>query len=135
MNECIEFHDSELGQIREEGDACVIELSPAIIHRSEGRVGFDSGTIFLQKFEIVIGKAVIKKRPTEFPVLIMDGVLKVGGLVLSNIVPIKMKEEQTVLIKLVTNDLDAGLVVEGSSIQIYPCGEERFLENFPGNLN
>ena len=132
MNECIEFHDSTLREVREEGAACFIVLSPAYAHRSSDRPAIDAGSVLLQGFQITLGRAVLRKRPSLLPVDLDGGELRVGELVLSNTAPTALKHEGEVYLQLFAMRDDEVLEVEGSSILIRPCGEARYIENFPG---
>ena len=135
MNECIEFHDSTLSDVKEESGACIIELRPVYVHRSDGNAGSDAGKVFLQDFRIIIGNAVVKNRPSTLPVELDDSLLEVGDLRLTNTAPIKMKEEQKVRLRLFSMRDSSYLEVEGHSISIDALGVAHYRERFPGSRN
>ena len=135
MNECIEFHDSTLSDVKENNGACIIELRPVYVHRSDGNAGSDAGNVFLQDFRIIIGNAVVKNRPSTLPVELDDSLLEVGDLRLSNTAPTKMKEEQKVRLRLFSMRDSSYLEVEGHSISIDALGVAHYLERFLGSRN
>ena len=130
MNEAIELHDSTLAALRCDRDEVAVLLDPAYVHRSEGRPAVDTGTGWLQPFELRIGEADVFWPPASLPRRIAAGTLELGGERFGDVVPLPIAYAGPVLLTLLT---DAGeqLVVAGRGLSCTPLGEARYLDEFP----
>ncbi|MBF0502110.1 MAG: hypothetical protein HQM09_18365 [Candidatus Riflebacteria bacterium] len=59
MNTIIELHDSTVAGISELDGTVVVYFQPALLHKSEGRPGYDSGTCWGQDARLVFADASV----------------------------------------------------------------------------
>ena len=67
MNQALELHDTTLKEIVIEGSETTLCLSSAIVHKSDGIPGLDSGTCWVQKINIELEEAILEKIPEDIP--------------------------------------------------------------------
>jgi hypothetical protein len=77
-NLCLEFHDSEVRSVEPREGSLTVTFSAAHVHRSNGRPGIDSGSGYVQSFEMQFLGATWHGPTTE-----CVGRLS-GGIVISN---------------------------------------------------
>lgn len=98
MNRSIELHDTSVGRIETIRDVVLVHLSPAYVHTSEGRPGWDAGTGAWQHAIIRLADGSIDDQRQTFaslagtlptlPGSIGDGTLRVAGREYPNEIPI-----------------------------------------------
>ncbi|HWB58384.1 MAG TPA: hypothetical protein VG733_02790 [Chthoniobacteraceae bacterium] len=86
MNEMIELHDSKLVAVSWADGVAVVMLSPAIVHRSEGRPGVDAGTVWWQAAMFTFRTPLISAHG-ELPVPVRSGSLHIGDEEHNNMIP------------------------------------------------
>jgi hypothetical protein len=133
MNSAIEIHDSNLAGVEAVGRDAIFHLGAAYVHRSEGRPGIDPGSGWLQDVDLVVSGAVIESLPGELLGALADGVLSAGGTTWDNLIPLPLAVSGTVLLSMTTSGGER-VLVHGSSAEVVPRGEPRFIEPFPGCL-
>jgi hypothetical protein len=128
----IEIHDSTLSGIESVGRETHLLLSPAYVHRSEGRPGVDLGTGWLQEVAVIIREAVVESSPSRLPCWLSDGALSVGDKAWENAIPLPLDGRiGPVSLRAVTEHGEP-VVVRGAGIEVVPRGEPRFVEEVPG---
>lgn len=130
MNRAIELHDTRVGRIETIDDAVVVELSPAYVHKSEGRPGWDAGTGAWQHAVLrFVGGSIEGDRPT-LPEDLWTGTLRVGDHESPNLIPIPLPIGPAELrLSFVMGD---ELAIHGESIALELVGEEFDEEEGPG---
>ena len=78
MNQAIEPHDSTLAALSAEGEAVVLSLQLAYLHRSVGLPGSDAGTGWLQPATLTVEAATLPAPLPELPVDISDARFYLG---------------------------------------------------------
>ena len=74
MKIAVEIHDSTIVSIAQHVDKIIVELD-AIVHRSNGRPGIDSGTVWKQSVRLTFSKGKISGNPETVPETLFDGTL------------------------------------------------------------
>jgi hypothetical protein len=77
MSDGLELHDSRVNRIEWVNDVARIHFSHACIHKSKGRPGRDSGTVWSQEAELILWEASAFR---PLPNTIAEGFLEVGGI-------------------------------------------------------
>jgi hypothetical protein len=130
VNSAIEIHDSVVARIETAGRDVVIRLSPAYVHRTEGRPLIDPGTGWVQDLDLVIADAWVASLPDEMPGWLIDGSLMLGEDVRLNTIPLPLKFRGRVRLSAVT-DRAEDLIVMGSGAEVIPRGDLRYVEESP----
>jgi hypothetical protein len=123
-NTAFEMHDSTLGSIAKQGTGLIIRLPQASVFTSDAEPGLDPGIVCTQALEIALAGAEMRSAPTELPVVISDGRLKIGDRLIENMIPIPFTGEGDVELSL---QLVSGenLVIVGTRIEFSLLGEGR----------
>ncbi len=121
----LEFHDSDLLGVCQEGDSVVLELDGYVYQTEKvnGRL-VDSG--WMQPLRIVISNAKVKQSRRGNYRCIADGELRLGDRVFSNLVPLPF--EGIGASELTLEIMGEKLIVVGDSVKIEDTGEPRFVE-------
>jgi hypothetical protein len=80
MRNGLELHDSRVNRIESVGNVARIHFSHACIHKSKGRPGQDSGTVWSQEAELILREASAFGPLPALPNTIAEGFLEVGGI-------------------------------------------------------
>ena len=126
----LEFHDSVVGEIREESARCVLSLCPAYLHRSSGVIGSRPTEGFWQNVRVVIDSPKIEKTDLRLPLWISDGQLSAGDLRCSSIAPTPFLVNGKVVLELLMED-SSRLMIEGDRIEIETYGDPEGSEEIP----
>jgi len=131
MNEAVEIHDSTLTSIEAENANLVVRLSPAYVHRSEGRPGWDAGSGWLRDVILIVSGAVVESLPSRSPCELCDGTLSVGEASWANVLPLPLSAAGPVLLTLTTSEGES-IEIRGAGVEVIPRGEARYVDEFPG---
>jgi hypothetical protein len=132
VNSALEFHDSTLTGVDQNGRDLVLRLDPACVHRSHGQPGLDPGDVWLEALGLVVTEAVIEVVPSVLPGELWGGTLSAGGTIWDNDIPLPLAFVGAVTLRLVFSNGEH-LVAHGNGIRARLLGEPRYLEPFPGN--
>ena len=130
----IEIHDSVCDRLVKPRDGIVIDLKPAIVHRSAGQPGVDFGQVFASDVQLRFHHAFTANHEIKTPIDLADGEVMIGEIRLKNLVPLPFstsKELTANLIDVMGNELKINAI----GLTIIEIGNERFLEHFPGTKN
>ncbi len=128
MNTAIELHDSELSAITHDGSTVVLSFSPAYLHRSVGRPGYDAGVGWWQPATPTCGMPVsfTPELPTSAD---YNGCLRAGGVLHDNLVPVGVAFEVPCELELVAGS--EPVVVRGNHLlSVSLLGEPTHFEDF-----
>ena len=131
MNRAIEFHDSTISAVIDEGRSVVIKLDPAYIHESAGKPSIDRGLGFIQEVHLRISEPSLRPVLDALPCTIMDGSLIIGGTCHDNVIPLPMIYAGPTEFRCKT-DVGGRLVIKGSGVVAVLKGERKYLEEYPG---
>ena len=87
MNSALELHDSNISEIRQQGNDVLVLFSHAYIHKSTGRPGWDAGSGWSQAIELVVINSML---PPTLPDNLSDlrgGHLKVNDELFAGLIP------------------------------------------------
>jgi hypothetical protein len=131
MNAVIELHDSEIETLKYAKNEIRVFLS-VIIHESDKRPGFDSGTVYEQKAEMLFqGECKLVGKIKEYPVLISDGILKVDDLCWENLVPISLDKTGKIKLNIIPRDISDEIIITADRVSLKLIGDPKYLEKFP----
>jgi len=134
MNQALELHDTTLKEIVIEGSETTLCLSSAIVHKSDGIPGLDSGTCWVQKINIELEEAILEKIPEDIPNEIDFGYFIINGEKYINVIDLPINESGEIEVVAETmygNELH----LKGKRITTVEVGEIIFLQNFEGLKN
>jgi hypothetical protein len=128
MREAVELHDSEISLGRHSGSSVVLV---AVVHLSEDRPGYDSGTTGTQLAELVVEEANVESIPSSLPLSILSGQVFVGAQVVENLLPLPFDVAGDVLVELI--GVEETLSVRGRVARVVLRGDWKYLDAVPGN--
>ena len=130
MNAAIEIHDSELAAVVATQNGVIVRLSPAYVHRSVARPGFDAGSGWSQPVEMLFVSGVVEGKLPELPCTLDDGCVS-GGAEFRGMIPLPCVVETAV--RFEARNLHGDLVViRGVGLEVRPIGDASYVEEFPG---
>jgi len=88
LKSAIEFHGSDVVELRQSGTTLQIIFEPAYVHRSEGRPGVDSGSGFLQPAEMVFAGAKFTEKDGPCTGAIAEALVTVAGKKFDSVFPL-----------------------------------------------
>lgn len=132
MPSIIELHDSVVQRCTADGDDVEVRLSPAYLHRTTGRPGFDAGDVFTLDIDLRFSVAVIDVPFVEVPVQLADGCFAVGDATFRNAIPFPFDRNGPVVAEFIDCHGRVARIVS-RSLTLHPVSNEIFLESFPGS--
>ena len=131
MNSALEFHDSEVADIRVSGAELHVVFESAYIHRSLGRPGIDAGSGYAQPAEMVFSEAQYTESQGSCRGAISDGTISTAGAKFDGVVPLPFSAPGRVS---ATITFVSGGVLEiiSSGVSCVPTGPARFVEAYDG---
>jgi hypothetical protein len=133
-NRAIEIHDSTLVEISVRDGQAVLRFSSAYIHESDGTPGVDAGSGWLQEALLRVGDAAVKRSFSKLPAGLLDGYIKLGDVVLSNLIPVPLNHIGVIELRLESWSDEAALIA-GSSADLELIGEPKYVEEFRPDKN
>lgn len=131
MNSALEFHDSEVEEIRMLGDSLYVTFRAAYVHRSEGRPGVDAGSGYLQAAEMIFSQAQYSETAGPCAGAVSDGVVSAEGAEFVNVIPLPFSLAGQVSARIAFVSGGA-LIVTGSSVSCVATGPARHVEAYEG---
>jgi hypothetical protein len=133
-NRRIEIHDSTLDAVSARDGQVVLHFSSVYIHQSSGTPGVDAGSSWVQEAVLRIGEAAVKRSFSNVPADLLDGYIKLGDTVLRNMIPIPLRHQGIVELRLESWN-DEVVLIGGSSADLELIGEPKYIEEFRPNRN
>jgi len=134
MNSAIEFHDSEVKGISQQGETVVITFSKAYIHKSEGKPGVDAGSGWTQVAELNVGGASLRGALPEFPAELLDGHIRIDGELSEFPIPLNESGSVEVRLEFFSREYKViEVIVVGKQVKLRLLGEPTHIEEFPGS--
>jgi len=128
-NRAIEFHDSTLHSLQEDGMNLRLRFSAAYIHESSGEPGWNAGSGWVQEAVLHITDVSLSGEVPELPCDLWDGDLRLGND-LFKMIPIPLNYHGAVEINL---ERDRKMRVIGTHVRLELVGEATYVEEFPGH--
>jgi hypothetical protein len=128
MSDGLELHDSRVNRIESVGDVARIYFSHACIHKSKGRPGRDSGTVWSQEAQLILWEASAFGPLPALPNTIAEGFLEVGGI-RHELIPLPFKRKVGARLFLLFAD-GAELEIIGNRPVIELLGTPIYLEDW-----
>ena len=125
----IELHDSTVTAMRWEGPTLILRAT-VYVHAGDGAPGVSRGVGWFQESEISIGDARVERPAGEIPFDILDGIIRVDGLVYDNVLPLPFEHFGSTRVEL--EEANGEFVVAGSHINVVLKGEPGEVEEFEG---
>ncbi len=133
LNSSIGLHDTTVDAIVKVGRQ-VIVLLRAYVYKSEGRIGIDAGSGWIQAAVMTWTEATIEGVIPELSADIWRGDLVVDGVSQEGVIPIPFSSTGAVALSMHLNlDSDASTYIEihGSQAILTLLGEELYVEEVP----
>lgn len=130
MNQAIEIHDSVIDRAVIGSSDPVLHFNRVYIHRSVGKPGWDSGSVWVQEAQLRFHKAAVQYELSELPCELLDGYLKLGGHLLQNIIPIPLDFYGEVELRL--EGWGDFVKVEAEHVRLELLGTAEYVEDFTG---
>src|SRR5712691_10418846 len=99
-NTAIEIHDSTLEQIESQGDAQLVAVLSAYVHRSSGKPDVDGGSGWSQTARFMIGAGKATGSVASVPIWLADGHVQIAGDTHRNMIPLPLAHDGSVRIEL-----------------------------------
>jgi hypothetical protein len=131
MSNSVEFHDSTLSAISQEGTSVRVSLD-AYVHRWNLVEGVWKGTGWMQPVQIIVGSGA-SAMMAEVPVDLDGGEVRTVDRTHDNLVPLPFTSSGPVSLRLelVTGEV---LKIDGRNITIDPAGNARYVEDLPDDF-
>jgi hypothetical protein len=127
----IELHDSELSAVNIQDGQILLEFRPAYVHESSGTPGVDPGRGGWQDVDVVVRRPTDLGRFVNLPIDVSGGSLTVESERWSNVVPLPLDRNGTVVFELLLASGET-LTLHGGGISVSAVGEANFCEVFKG---
>ncbi len=131
INREIELHDSTLKEVKLNQADAILSFDRAYVHHSEGIPGFDRGTGYSQKINLILKKVSKVNIPDDLPNDISDGHIIVDGKKLDNMIPLPFKAFGKIQLFFVTQ-YGKELKIKAEEAYCEEVDQPIFIENFPG---
>jgi hypothetical protein len=131
MNSALEFHDSDVAEVRMTGGSLHIVFESAYVHRSRGSPGTDAGSGYAQPAEMVFSEAHYSGSEGGCVGAISDGVISTEVAKFNNLVPLPFSVLGPVTAKI-TFVSGAVLEIKASAVSCVPTGAASFIEAYDG---
>jgi hypothetical protein len=132
QNRAIEIHDSTLDAVSVRDGQAILHFPSVYIHQSTGAPGIDAGSGWVQEALLRIGEAVVKRSFSKVPADLLDGYIKLGDVVIRNVVAVPLHYQGIVEIRLESWN-DEAVLITGSSADLELIGEPKYVEEFRPN--
>jgi hypothetical protein len=131
LKSAIEFHDSDVVELRQVDTALHLVFEPAYVHKSDGRPGIDAGSGFLQPAEIVFAGAKFTEKDGPCKGSITEGVITVSGKKFDSVLPLPYSASGKVSAEF-TFESGAVLSVTGTGISCASTGPAELVDSYDG---
>lgn len=130
MNEEIEIHDSIIDGVAVGSAESVLHFERVYIHRSAGRPGWDSGSVWVQEAQLHFRKATVEGKFSELPHDLHDGYIKLEGSLSENAIPIPLDFDGEVELRI--EGWGEAITVRAQHVRLELLGTAEYVEEFTG---
>ena len=131
MKAALEFHDSDVVELRKADATLHMIFEPAYVHRSEGRPGVDSGSGFLQPAEIVFSGAQHTEKDGPCAGAIAEGLISVSGKKYDSVLPLPFNATGKITAEF-TFESGAVLSVTATGVSCASTGPAQLVDGYDG---
>ena len=131
MKSALEFHDSDVVELRPDGSTLHMIFEPAYVHRSNGRPGVDAGSGFLQPAEIVFTGAQFNEKDGPCRGAISEGMIAVAGKKFDSVFPLPFEASGKVAAEF-TFESGAVLSVTAAGVSCASTGPAELVDGYDG---
>jgi hypothetical protein len=128
-NAAIEFHDSEVAAVHQEGAMLTIEFSSAYVHRSEGTPCVDAGTGWAQQAMMVLSGCQCSGEFPKLPCSLSGGSVNAGCEVYRSVIPVPFVYVGATCVNLSFED-GSEVQLTASELRLDTIGEATYIERF-----
>ena len=128
-NRAIEFHDSTLDSVRQQGDDITLRFSAAYLHESSGKPGVDAGSSWVQEALLHVRGGSVTGEIRELPCDLSNGNLRLGVNPLKWC-PVPLDYAGQVKISV---EQDGAMLITGTRVRLELIGTPRYVEECPGH--
>jgi len=129
MSWALEFHDSRLAGLHQQGRKIIIQFEPAYLHRSDGEPGISPGSGWHQNAELVF-RSASADGPPDSEGSVSEGTLDFQGVTL-NLVPAPCRVCGGVAAHFTLSNGNS-LKIRAQSVELRLLGEAVYIDTFPG---
>ena len=130
MNRALELHDSNVAQVRGEGDRLSVQFSEGYVHASDGTPGVSAGDGYLQPATLVFAGASWSNDSPALNGKLSDGTIEIDGRTVP-LIPIPFDASGKVTAELVFVSGER-LRISAQSVSCSAHGEPRWVEAYAG---
>jgi len=131
LKSAIEFHGSDVVELRQSEAELKMIFEPAYVHRSEGRPGVDSGSGFLQPAEIAFSGAKFTEKDGPCTGAIAEGLISVAGKKFDSVFPLPHNASGNITAEF-TFDSGAVLTVTAAGVSSASTGPAVLVDGYDG---
>lgn len=131
MNRWLEFHDSDIGGVTNDGADLILHFRPTYVHESAGRAGTDAGIGSVQDVSAIFVDGSILGAMPVLPAEILDGEIQLGEVTHDNGFPFPHSHQGRTELRL-TFGTGEKVVIIASGCVWKEAGPARIIEEFPG---
>ena len=131
MKAALEFHDSDVTELRPAASTLHLIFEPAYVHRSNGRPGVDAGSGFLQPAEIVFTDAQFTEKDGPCKGAISEGMISVSGKKFDSVLPLPFEASGKVSAEF-TFESGAVLSVTATGVSCASTGPAELVDGYDG---
>lgn len=131
LKAALEFHDSDVVELRHADATLRMIFEPAYVHRSTGRPGVDSGSGFLQPAEIVFSGAQFTEKDGPCKGAISEGLITVSGKRFDSVFPLPYTVTGKVSAEF-TFESGAVLSITATGVSCASTGPAQLVDGYEG---
>jgi hypothetical protein len=131
LKSALEFHDSDVVELRKSDAALHMIFEPAYVHRSEGRPGVDSGSGFLQPAEIIFTEAQYTEKDGPCTGSISEGLISISGKRFDSVFPLPFNAAGKVSAEF-TFESGAVLSITATAVSSASTGPAQLVDGYDG---
>ena len=127
----VEIRNANLTAAEWSGRNLTLRPAEASLFRSEGRPGFDPGTVWRESFRVHLEDARVAGMVSVLPVVLMNGTLQVDTLKIENCIPIGQVWHDRIEVGFLS--IKGGeWIIRASRFEIEPLDEPEWIDIWPG---
>lgn len=130
MNQGVEIHDSIIDRVAIGSAESVLHFERVYIHRSAGRPGRDSGSVWVQEARLHFRRATVEGKFSELPIDLHDGYIKLEGSLSENVIPIPLDFNGEVELRI--EGWGEAITVRAQHVRLELLGTAEYVEEFTG---
>ena len=127
MNSALELHDSNISEIRQQGNDVLVLFSHAYIHKSTGKPGWDAGSGWSQAAELVVINSMLSPTLPDNLSNLRGGHLTVNNELFAGLIPVPFNALGKTELEIEFSEGER-LSFVGEGITLFLRGEGQYIE-------